>query len=292
LRNGFTIDFYDKTKENSHFGVVFRHCAGSSEEKFYYEWFTPRRTTDQPYKHHPAFKTLYVSETNIESLKKYGFEFLSIFVAVVLAFALDNWNENRREAYSEDKILSEIAHGLKKDIDDLRLNELGHRYGISACNYFRKALAGKEVSKDSLMIYYFSLTRDFVSIQNTAGYETLKSKGLELVENDSLRLQIISLYEYEYNTLRKLEEEYSEMQFQENYFNEINQELAPNFKFDANQNIIGITSPLVISDHKKKILLLCLWKIQKNRNFILSFYSDIENKTNQVHKNILSELEH
>ena len=82
------------------------------------------------------------------------------------------------------------------------------------------------------------------------------------------------------------------MQFQENYFNEINQELAPNFKFDANQNIIGINSPLVISDHKKKILLLCLWKIQKNRNFILSFYSDIENKTNQVHKNILSELEH
>ena len=56
----------------------------------------------------------------MESWKKYGFEFLSIFVAVVLAFSLDNWNQNRREAHLENKILTEIANGLEKDIEDLR----------------------------------------------------------------------------------------------------------------------------------------------------------------------------
>lgn len=231
-----------------------------------------------------------MNETTIETWKKYGFEFLSIFVAVVLAFALDNWNENRKEAYTENKILAEIANGLKKDIDDLKINQLGHRQGISACNYFRKALAGQEIRDDSLMPHYFNLTRDFISIQNVAGYETLKSKGLELLENDSLRLQIISLYEYEYNTLRKLEEEYSELQFQENYFEEINQELAPNFQFDANQKVTGMNKPLKIIDKKKKILLLYLWKIQVNRNFMLSYYAGVEKKINQLHKDILAEL--
>ena len=231
-----------------------------------------------------------MSKANIESWKKYGFEFLSIFVAVVLAFSLDNWNQNRRETHLENKILTEIANGLEKDIDDLRLNVRGHKQGVSACNFFRKALAGEKVSTDSLMAHYLNLTRDFISIQNVAGYETLKSKGLELLENDSLRLQIIALYEYDYNSLRKLEEEYSELQFQKSYFKEINQGLAPSFQFDANQKIIGIDIPLTISDNEKKILLLYLWKIQFNRNFILSYYTGVEKKITQVHENIRSEL--
>lgn len=226
----------------------------------------------------------------MESWKKYGFEFLSIFVAVVLAFSLDNWNQNRREAHLENKILTEIANGLEKDIEDLRLNVRGHKQGISACNYFRKALAGEKVSTDSLMNHYLNLTRDFISIQNVAGYETLKSKGLELLENDSLRLQIISLYEYDYNTLRKLEEEYSELQFQQSYFKEINQGLAPSFQFDTNQKVVGMDIPLTISDKEKKILLLYLWKIQFNRNFMLSYYTDVEKKITQVHENIRTEL--
>ena len=222
--------------------------------------------------------------------KKHGIEFLSIFIAVISAFALNNWNENRRDARTENKILTEISNGLEKDLDDIKLNISGHQYGIYACNYFRKAFAGKNIKADSLMFHYRNLTRDFVSIQNIAGYETLKSKGLELINNDSLRLNVISLYEYDYNILRKLEEEYSEMQFQENYFKEINEELAPNFNIDSNGNITGIDLPLKIQENKRNKLLLYLWKIQSNRIFILQYYSEIENKIGEVRENINNEI--
>ncbi len=222
--------------------------------------------------------------------KKYGFEFLSIFIAVVTAFALNNWNDNRRDAHSENKILIEIYNGLEKDLEDIKLNISGHKDGISACNYFRGAFAGNNIKIDSLMVHYFNLTRDFVSIQNIAGYETLKSKGLELVANDSLRLEIISLYEYDYNTLRKLEEEYAEMQFQENYFKEINEVVAPYFNIDSNGNITGIDLPLNIQKDKRNELLLYLWKIQSNRIFILHYYSEIEQKINEVKEHINAEI--
>ena len=227
-----------------------------------------------------------MKKIKLEDWKKYSFEFLSIFIAVVAAFALNNWNDNRRDKNSESKILIEISNGLEKDLEDIRLNISGHKAGISACNYFRKIVTGNTTEPDSLMYNYFNLTRDFLSIQNVAGYETLKSKGLELIKNDSLRLKIISLYEYDFNTLRKLEEEYYELQFQENYFKEINQELAPNFVFDDNGNISGFDLPIKISENKKKELLLYLWKIQTNRVFILQLYSGIENKINEVRKNI------
>ena len=231
-----------------------------------------------------------MKKIKLRNWKKHGFEFLSIFIAVVSAFALNNWNENRRDARSENKILTEISNGLEKDLDDIKLNVGGHKTGISACNYFRKAFVDKNIETDSLMYHYFNLTRDFVSIQNIAGYETLKSKGLELIKNDSLRLKIISIYEYDYNTLRKLEEEYSEMQFQENYFKEINEELSPNFKIDNNGNIIGIDYPIKIQENKRNKLLLYLWKIQSNRLFILKYYSEIEKKIKELRVNINNEI--
>ena len=223
--------------------------------------------------------------------RKYSLEFLSIFIAVISAFALNNWNENRRASQSENKILLEISNGLEKDLEDITLNVTGHQEGISACAYFKNLIAGKEMAMDSLLFYYFHLTRDFISVQNIAGYETLKSKGLELIKNDSLRLQIISLYEYDYNTLRKLEEEYSEMQFHVNYFKALNESIAPNFKFDSSQNIAGIDLPLKLNSEKKKILLIYLWKIQVNRSFIMSYYADIESKIKKIQKNISEEMQ-
>ncbi len=54
--------------------------------------------------------------------KKYIIEFLLVFVAVFLAFALSNWSENRRGENTEMKILSEISNGLKKDLGDIQIN--------------------------------------------------------------------------------------------------------------------------------------------------------------------------
>jgi hypothetical protein len=232
-----------------------------------------------------------MKKTKSENWKKYGFEFLSMFIAIIAAFALTNWGDNIKNDNSEHKILVEISNGLEKDLEDIELNMFGHKQGISACNYFRNLFIGKDLETDSLMIYYHTLTRDFVSIQNIAGYETLKSRGLELIKNDSLRLKIISLYEYDYNTLRKLEEEYSEMQFHKNYFKEINEELAPHFNIDNDGDITGINLPLKIQENKKNKLLVYLWKIQINRLFILQYYSDIKKKVNELRDNIKIEIE-
>ncbi|MCB9185554.1 MAG: hypothetical protein H6601_02270 [Flavobacteriales bacterium] len=222
--------------------------------------------------------------------KKYTFEFLSIFIAVVSAFALNNWNDNRRDRHAEDKILAEIHRGLEKDLEDIQLNLMGHQMGIRSADFFRDLLTGPSDVTDSLAYHYFNLTRDYVSIQNTSGYETLKSKGLELIENDSLRTKIISLYEYDYSTLRKLEEEYFELQFQENYFKEINYTLSQHFQFNENGNIIGITTPMKVDAEKEKLLLTYIWKIKANRNFILPIYSNVKAKVEAIRADIEKEI--
>ena len=224
------------------------------------------------------------------SWRSYAFEFLSIFVAVISAFALNNWNENRKERHAESKILSEILHGLDQDLMDVNLNIAGHEDGLNGCQFWTNLLLNKPQEMDSLQHFYMGFTRDYISLFNTSGFETLKSRGFEIIQNDSLRSKVITLYEFHYQLLSKLEEDYSEMQFSASYFESINEYIAPNFQFDENAMIIGIDLPFKMSDDQRSLLLSYLWKIRVNRRFILHYYQDVKKKITALQKDIESEL--
>lgn len=220
----------------------------------------------------------------------YAVEFLSIFVAVISAFALNNWNDNRKERRAESKILTEIWNGLQKDSTDVAVNILGHEQGIRACKFWVKVFSGQTPNMDTIQQYYFMITRDFTSIQNSSGYETLKSRGFELIQHDSLRSNLIELYEYDYQTLQKLEEEYAELQFHNSYFHELNHFIAPHLQFDPKGNIIGLDLPIELKETDRKLLLSYLWKIHINRLFIVRFYREVETKINTLRQEIRMEL--
>ena len=226
----------------------------------------------------------------MKNLKKYTFEFLSIFIGISLAFALDHWNENRNERESEKKILIEIRNGLELDLVDVKGNIRGHKLGIKACDYFRNLIDNKEVKKDSLDVYNFILLRSFISIQNKSGYESLKSNGLKLVQNDSLRFEIISLYDFYYEILEKIEENYSEMQFYPNHYSAINTLFSDNMLFDSKGRLIEIVQPIELSKKEKNSFLNRLMSIEKNREYILKQYFEIESKIIELVNNIESEL--
>lgn len=209
-----------------------------------------------------------------------------MFLAVISAFALNNWNDNRKDGQAESKILLEILNGLEKDSEDVKVNIRGHKSGLKTCEFWRKVIENEEVNLDTLQAHYFLLTRDFISIQNRSGYEVLKSKGFELIHDDSLRKDIISLYEFDYQVLEKFEEEYYEMQFQKSYFEELNHSIAPHFVFNDKGEIVGMELPLNLEKGQKRILLSYLRKIRMNRSFVLRYYAEVEDKIDHLKKEI------
>ncbi len=210
--------------------------------------------------------------------KKYAFEFLSIFIAVITAFALNNWNDNRQLKLSEEKILKEIKNGISLDLQDFKGNRSGYHQSLRANKVFRDLINGASVPQDSMAFYYTMLFRDFVPIINLSGYESLKAGGLKTVRKDSLRFEIITLYDFYYSILDKIEYEIDEMKSYGNYFHKINGILYPYMEFDASGELAAFKQPVTISDTQKNELLSYLWRLEINRNYKIQRYTLIETK--------------
>lgn len=145
-------------------------------------------------------------------------EIFSIFLGVTIAFLANHLNEVRKDKIAEQKILAELKVELASDLTDIEDNIGGHKLGVKVVDLFRRYCNGREVDYDSLGIFYEHLYKDYLSISNTTAYETLKSKGLDIVTNEKLRNEIVRLYDFEYEVLEKVEEQYQPAQFHQNYF--------------------------------------------------------------------------
>lgn len=226
------------------------------------------------------------------SWKGYLFELISVFLGVSLAFALSTWNEQRHLRDSEQKTLIEIRNSLALDLQDIEDNIMGHKKGMESCNAFIHLAQNDEQSIDSIGMRYFYVFRDFIAVQNTSAYESLKSKGMEIIKNDSLRLQIISLYDYHFQIVEKLEETYAENQFHQSYFHPINDLLAPYLLFNKQGMPSSIQLPIRLTKEEQKRLLSYLWRMQVNRRFMLNQYKVMKEKVIALQNAITQELSH
>lgn len=132
--------------------------------------------------------------------------------------------------------------------------------------------------------------RDFICIQNSSGYESLKSKGLDLIKNDSLRHYIINLYDFEYEIIEKLEENYFEMQFYQSFHKEFNMHFSKSMLFNDTGQLVRIQQPLSLDEDVRKELLTYLWRIENNRRYTMRYYKQIEISITSLINRIDAEL--
>ncbi len=226
------------------------------------------------------------------SWKHYFIEFLSVFVGVTLAFALSTWNEGRRDSIAEHDTMLELREGLKRDRQDLETNLAGHRAGIHACNRFRSWVNGNEIGADSIGQLYHVLVRDFVSVQNKTAYEVLKAKGLELITADSLRAQIVNLYDYELEIVEKLEEHYAATQYFATYAGSVDRIFLDYLVLDAMGKVTALKPSSNLSERDKKELLLILARLESDRSFTAQFYEEVLKAVNRIEAQLedISEL--
>ena len=138
-------------------------------------------------------------------------EILLVVIGILVALQVNNWNEDRKARKFEQKMLRELNVSIQNNIQFLNRaideNKKARQSSQLILNYLETSLP----YHDSLD-YHFSRALFWFhpSLTNDA-YESLKSYGLHLISNDSIRKKLGDIYEWTFL------ERFSDRQ--EEYFN-------------------------------------------------------------------------
>ena len=138
-----------------------------------------------------------LSEGKTGKYFKYAFgEIILVVIGILIAIQINNWNESKNDIIYENKVLNEILTALKRDsLLTEGIKTRVQRRDTAIANLIKYIKSGV-VETDSIFIKNLKDANTGIKISfDNGAYEALKSKGLEFIRNETLRSQIVNIYE-------------------------------------------------------------------------------------------------
>ncbi len=131
---------------------------------------------------------------------KYAFgEIILVVAGILIALQINNWNESRIRSNEELELLKSMLAELVSDQSDIAYNTTVIDKSIYNGKLLIDMIQRDLPYTDSVDIYLGRLFSPVKFRHSTSAFETLKSKGIELISNSALRSQIIDNYDAGYN---------------------------------------------------------------------------------------------
>lgn len=125
-------------------------------------------------------------------------EFILIVASILFALAVSDWNQNRHRYADERAALNEIRSSLLSDQNEIAAAVNGLRTVESRIEALLTYLRSPGDYSDTLDIYFGAAYGIIIAQPNLSPYESVKSRGLDLISDNALRLQITNVYDRHY----------------------------------------------------------------------------------------------
>lgn len=216
-------------------------------------------------------------------------EIFLVVIGILIALQINNWNEWRKDRKVEVKLLKEIQENLTAGIEDLQYTvDIDH--SIMICQkIIINHLTNKLPYNDSLATNFYHLPNAVHLETPSSGYYSLKSRGLEVIQNDSLRSQIINTYDIDLPWLQSLYETDIQQRRAEIY----NSELYEHFYVERNEQSLMLSKRIpfnydeLLEDNRFKSMVISLYD---NRQFFVSQKNETLNIMKKLIVNIQKEI--
>ena len=122
-------------------------------------------------------------------------EILLLVIGILIAVQLNNRNEFKQQKRLELQTLKEIRGSITANLAELNLLSAQHQ---SQIEYFQHLMTHMEQDlpyHDSLETKMSAIFGWYTPLFDYAPYETLKTRGVELISNDTIKRNIIAVYE-------------------------------------------------------------------------------------------------
>jgi hypothetical protein len=122
-------------------------------------------------------------------------EFLVVVSGILVALALQAWWAGRADRAMEHAVLRQMMENLVADSARLAAGADNDSVALSIATRLARHMEMGGAFSDSLAEDFGHLGMAGTATLQTAPYQTLQTKGLDLIQNDSLRSAIVSFYE-------------------------------------------------------------------------------------------------
>lgn len=148
-------------------------------------------------------------EGKIKSYLKYAVgEIFLVVIGIMIALQFNNWNNEYNAGIEELALLTEMKNNLEKDLADCIWNINRNQELFLSNSVVLEHLENQTPFHDSLSVHYGNLLGTTTQLRNVSAYDNLKSKGVNLIRNDSLRQEITKVYSARYYYIEMKELEY------------------------------------------------------------------------------------
>ena len=217
-------------------------------------------------------------QTIKEKWVEYILEIMVIIIGILGAFALNNWNESRKENIKEIQMLTELKASLAYDLkSNFTRNIPAIREDIQRCQEVIEHIENDIYIKDSTN--FFWLSRYVTFNPKYMAYKSLENKGIDLIQNDSLKNAIVEIYDWEYPTLKN--------RIEQNDFARLTSFVRPflreYFYVNKQNKLVPIDIKELYKNHQFKQLIFFIETTRNNRlRQRLRLASKIENVIRQI----------
>ena len=138
-------------------------------------------------------------------------EIILVVLGILIALQINNWNETNKLHKRELTLLKELKTNLTINIENLENDIQIQTNSVRSFHFILELPENNLPYNDSIPNYLSDI--DFAPdvVLVSSAFQTLKSSGLELIQSDSLRIEIVNLFEVDYPSLmqetRRLEDQ-------------------------------------------------------------------------------------
>lgn len=125
-------------------------------------------------------------------------EIVLVVIGILIALQINNWNTAKKLDAKELVLLSELKSNLETNLENLEKDIITQIKGAKHIDSLLYHLDHRLPYNNSIPVHIIHGEFAPDVILTSSAFETLKSSGLGLIQSDSLRRQIINLFEVSY----------------------------------------------------------------------------------------------
>jgi len=129
-------------------------------------------------------------------------EIVLVVIGILIALQINTWKEEQKAKRVEFVILTELKKNIEADILEMGSTVIYVNQRIRSSKIILESFANNDSYHDSLNSHFgWAMVYDAMYF-HTGAYESLKSSGSQLINDETLRFEISNYYDYSINRMK------------------------------------------------------------------------------------------